>query len=84
MVDEITFAHGNALVKNRGTLLLGVLWASGDDNVPVLVVELLSPDNSGSVLFGTLVDDVVSVFGNGLDLDGYWLWVLYGYCQKSL
>lgn len=84
MVDEITLAHGNALVNNGGAFLLGVLRASGDDDVPVLSVELLSPDNSGSVLLGTLVDDTVGVLGNGLDLDRHWLWVLYYDCQKRL
>ena len=84
MVDEITLAHGNALVNNRGALLLSVLWASGNNDVPVLSVELLSPDNSGSVLLGTLVDDAVGVLGNGLDLDRHWLWILCYDCQKSL
>lgn len=63
----------------HGALLLLLLKdrAGRDDNVPVLGVELLSPDQAGSVLLGALVDDGVRVLSNSLDLDGDWLWVLW-------
>ena len=62
----------------HGTLLLLLLKdrAGRDDDVPVLGVELLSPDQARSVLLGALVDDGVGVLSNSLNLDGDWLWDL--------
>lgn len=68
------------LAESALSLWCIVDWAGRDDNVPVLGVKLLAPDQAGSVLFGTLVDDGVRVLGNGLDLDRDWLWVLYIIC----
>jgi hypothetical protein len=36
----------------------------------------LTPDQAGAVSFGTLIDDFISIFGDGLDLDRDWLGIL--------
>ena len=54
-----------------GCLLLGriIRWAAWNDNVELLVIEMLSPDQAGTILSRALVDNSIWVLSNGLDLD---------------
>lgn len=60
-------------------LLLNVrtkAWASRNDDVPVLAVELLAPEETGAVLLGALVNDGVRILSDCLNLDRLFLRVL--------
>lgn len=40
-----------------------------DDNIEVFGIELLTPNQARAIVFGTLVNDLIGVLGDGLDLD---------------
>lgn len=53
-----------------------VVWAGRNDDVEVLAIELLAPDEGRAVLLGALVDDGVGVLGDNRNLDRLGLWML--------
>ncbi len=45
-------------------------WAGADNNVVVLGIELLTPDETGTILLSALIDDGVCVLSDCLDVNG--------------
>ena len=56
-----------------------ITWTSRNDNIPVLAVELLAPEEAGAVVSGAFVNDGVGILGDSLNFDRDFLRVLSGY-----